>query len=169
MGGLGFLSSAMFAPVAAAHGALLAGLLANRIYYFGAKLPDFKFEVAVMVIFVLCLALGPLLAFSLKLARAKRIGNREYGTLAERYVRVFDAKWLRGGANSDEPLIGSADIQSLADLSNSFEVVRSMRPVPVTTESFIVLAAATLAPIVALILTMMPLEDFLKALSGIRS
>jgi hypothetical protein len=42
-------------------------------------------------------------------------------------VRKFDAKWVRGGAPADEPLVGSADIQSLADLGNSFEVVRTMR------------------------------------------
>ena len=36
----------------------------------------------------------------------------------------FDDKWLRGRAPADEPLIGSADIQSLADLGNSYEVVR---------------------------------------------
>jgi len=35
----------------------------------------------------------------------------EYGTLARRCVRDFDAKWLRGGAPADEPLVGSGDIQ----------------------------------------------------------
>jgi len=29
---------------------------------------------------------------------AKRAGLREYGTLAQQYVREFDRKWLRGGA-----------------------------------------------------------------------
>ena len=50
--------------------------------------------------------------------------------MAERYVREFDTKWLRGGAHADEPLVGSGDIQSLADLANSFEVVRTMRIAP---------------------------------------
>ena len=74
---------------------------------------------------MLCLVFGPLLVFAPQLAQAKRTGLREYGTLAERYVREFDAKWLRGGAPAGEPLVGSADIQSLADLGNSFEVVRT--------------------------------------------
>ena len=47
--------------------------------------------------------LGPLLAFTFQLAQAKRTGLREYGTLAERYVREFDAKWVRGSAPVDEP------------------------------------------------------------------
>ena len=58
---------------------------------------------------VLSLVLGPFLVFAPQLAVAKRAGLREYGTLAERYVREFDTKWLRG-APPEEPLIGSADI-----------------------------------------------------------
>ena len=165
VGGLGFLAN--FTPLAVAHGTLLAGLIANRIFYVGAALPDFKIEIAVLVVFLMCVVLGPLLVFAPQLAQAKRTGNREYGTLAERYVREFDAKWLRGGVPADEPLVGSGDIQSLADLANSFEVVRTMRIAPVTKEAILQLAAATLAPVVPLALTMMSLEELLKTLFGI--
>jgi hypothetical protein len=169
VGGLGFLSNAVYAftPLALAQGGLLAGGIANRIFYLGAGLPQFKIEIAVVVAFLLCLVFGPLLLFAPQLAEAKRTGNREYGTLAERYVREFDTKWLRGGAPAGEPLVGSGDIQSLADLSNSFEVVRTMRIVPVTKDAIVQLVAATLAPVAPLALTMMPLEDLLKQLIGI--
>ena len=169
VGGLGFLANTVYAftPLAVAHGAMLAGLIANRIFYLGAALPDFKIEIAVLVVFLLCMVLGPLLVFAPQLAQAKRTGNREYGTLAERYVREFDAKWLRGGAPADEPFVGSGDIQSLADLGNSFEVVRTMQIAPITRDAILRLAAATLAPIVPLLLTMMPLEELLKKLFGI--
>ncbi len=120
-----------------------------------------------MVVFVQCLVFAPLLLFAAQLARAKRTGLREYGTLAEHYVREFDAKWVRGGAPADEPLVGSADIQSLADLANSFEVVRCMRIVPITKDAIIQLAVATLVPVAPLLLTMMPLEELLKMLAGI--
>jgi hypothetical protein len=169
VGGLGFLSGTVYAflTLAVAHGGLLAGNIANRIFYLGATLPQFKAEIAIVVVFLLFMVLGPLLVFAPQLAEAKRKGNREYGTLAERYVREFDAKWLRGGAPADEPLVGSGDIQSLADLGNSFEIVKTMRIVPVTKEAIIRLVAATLAPLVPLALTMMPLEELLKKLIGI--
>jgi len=169
VGGLGFLSNTAYAfvPLAVAHGGLLAGNIANRIFYLGATLPQFKIEIAVLVVFVLCMVFGPLLLFAPQLAEAKRTGNREYGTLAERYVREFDVKWLRGGAPAGEPLVGSGDIQSLADLSNSFEVVRTMGIAPVTRQAIVQLLAATLVPIVPLALTMMPLEELLKKLIGI--
>jgi hypothetical protein len=168
-GGLGFLSQTAYAfmPLLTAHGAMLAGNLANRIFYLGTALPEFKIEIAVMVIFLLCVVLGPLLVFTPQLAQAKRMGLREYGTLAQRYVHEFDAKWMRGGAPADEPLVGSSDIQSLADLGNSFEVVQSMRIAPITKDAILRLAAATFAPLAPLGLTMMPLEELLKKLLGI--
>jgi hypothetical protein len=169
LAGLGFLSGTVyaFAVIAVAHGAMVAGQLANRIFFLGAALPDFKAEIGVMVVFLLCVVFAPLLVFAPQLAQAKRTGLREYGTLAQRYVREFDTKWLRGGAPADEPLVGSGDIQSLADLGNSYEVVRSMRIVPVTRDALLQLAAAVLAPIAPLALTMMPLEELLKRLFGI--
>ena len=98
-------------------------MIANRILHVGTPLTAFKVEIGIVVVFVQCLVFAPLLLFAPQLAKAKRNGVREYGTLAERNVREFDAKWLRGGTPPAEGLIGSADLQSLADLSNSFEVV----------------------------------------------
>lgn len=168
-GGLGFLSRTVDAliPLAMAHGVLLAGQLGNRIFYLGAALPNFKLEILSLVIFLLCLVLGPLLVFAPQLWQAKITGDREYGILTQRYVREFDVKWLRGGAPADEPLVGSADIQSLADLGNSIEVVRTMRSTPFSKEAILLLTVATIAPILPLALTMMPLEELLKKLLGI--
>jgi hypothetical protein len=115
----------------------------------------------------MCVVLGPLLFFMPQLSQAKRKGSREYGVLAERYAREFDAKWLRGGAPADESLLGSGDIQSLADLGNSFQVVREMRIVPIKRDDLLRLVGATLAPIVPLALTMMSLEELLKKLLGV--
>jgi len=169
LGGLGFLSQSAYAltVLAVAQGALLAGPLAGRIFFLGAALPQFKGEIALLVIFLLCVLLGPLLVFAPQLAATKRKGLREYGTLAERYVREFDAKWLHGGAPAEEPFVGSADIQSLADLANSYEVVRTMSIAPVTKQAVLRLAVATLLPIAPLLLTMMPLEELLKKLASI--
>jgi hypothetical protein len=89
---------------------------------------------------------------------------REYGILAQRYVREFDSKWLRGGAPAGEPLVGSADIQSLADLGNSFEIVRNMSLVPFTRNTVLQLGVITLLPVAPLLLTVVPLEELLKQL-----
>jgi len=117
-----------------------------------------------MLAVALFAVLGPLLVFIPVLGHAKRVGLREYGSLAQRYVRDFEQKWLRGGAPADEPLVGSADIQSLADLGNSFEVVKGMRSVPITREAVVQLAVLTLLPLLPLLLTMISFEELLGRL-----
>jgi len=158
-GGLGFLGniSQAFAPLLAGQGVLLAGVMANKIFYAGAKLVDFKMEIVALLVVMLFVVLGPLLVFVPQLARTKREGRREYGGLAQQYVREFEDKWLRGGAPPDERLLGSADIQSLADIGNSFQVVRQMSIVPFGKDTIIQLAVITLAPVAPLVLTMVPL------------
>jgi len=158
-GGLGFLgdSTHMFAPLLFAQGALLAGLIASRIFFGEQTLLDFKMEAGVLTVFFIVFILGPLCVFTPHLARAKRQGKREYGAFAARYVQGFEEKWIRGSA--DEQLMGTGDIQSLADLGNSYEVVRQMRVVPFGMQAVTGLVVATAAPLLPLALTIMPLEE----------
>jgi hypothetical protein len=168
VGGLGFLSATVygFVPLLLAHGVLLSGVLANQIFHAGARLTDYRLEILLLVIFVMLLVVGPLVVFAGQLARAKRTGLKEYGAFAHQYVRAFDEKWVRGGGG-DEPLLGTGDLQSLADLGNSFSVVKEMRLLPVSKEAILQLAIVTLAPIVPLLLTLMPLDELLRKLIGV--
>lgn len=162
--GLGFLSMSgpAFTPLIMAHGMLLAGLIANSIFLAGAKLTDFMLFITGVVLFLEVILLGPLLVFSSDLLRTKRAGLREYGILASRYVSEFDHKWVHGRTIRDEQLIGSSDIQSLADLANSYQVVRSIRWSPFEKETVIQLIVFTLIPVLPLVLTMIPLEELIK-------
>jgi len=164
--GLGFLSNVSYAfiPLLLAQGALLAGNMANRILYAGAHVIDFKLDIIGAIVVVLLFVLGPLLVFSSQLGQAKRTARREYGALGQRYVREFDAKWLRGAAPADETFVGSGDIQSLADLGNSYAVINEMRVVPFGTKTLLQLAVATVAPMSPLLLTMIPLDQLLERL-----
>jgi hypothetical protein len=166
VGGIGFLSgiTRAFAPLLVAQGALLAGTLANTILYEGAVLTSFYVEIVTFAAFVVFVVVGPLMVFIGPLAQVKRNGLREYSQLARRYVDEFDAKWLRGVSPPQEPLVGSADIQSLADLGNSFETIRDMRLVPVTRSAVIQLVVVTLLPLLPLLLTLVSFEELLKRL-----
>ncbi|MCQ8102580.1 hypothetical protein NP590_00575 [Methylomonas sp. SURF-2] len=168
-GGLGFLgqSAVAFMPFLLAQGALLSAMIAERILYQGSELMAFKQEIAAFIVFLLILVLGPLSVFAPKLAQVKRQGLLSYGALASRYVREFDNKWLRGGADSEESFIGSADIQSLADLNNSFEVVKSMQILPFGRQTVIQLALVVLLPLLPLLLTIISLEELVKRLVSI--
>ena len=118
--------------------------------------------VAILVLLVLF----PLMAFLGQLSRVKRAGLGEYGGLAQHYVREFDVKWLRSG-QPGEPLLASGDIQSLADLSNSFQVIREMRLVPFSKDTVLQLAIVTLVPVAPLLLTMISFEELMKRLLSV--
>lgn len=162
--GLGFLalSSVLFAPLIMAHGALFSGVIANAIFYAGAKLPHFMTLILGIVLFVQMIVLGPLFVFTSSLLQAKRTGIRDYGILASKYVGEFDLKWVRGGASGDERLIGSSDLQSLADLANSFQVVQGIRSVPFDKDTLIQVFLFVLIPMLPLVLTMFSFEDLIK-------
>jgi len=162
--GLAFLGRGSYAygPLLFAQGAMLAGLVASRVLYHGERLMSFKMQIGGFIVFFVFAALCPLLMFTSKLAAAKRRGLAEYGQIAQDYVDEFERKWV--GHSESEELLGSGDIQSLADLGNSYGVVGEMRTLPVKLDDITRLAAATAAPFVPLLLTVFSFEELVMRL-----
>ena len=161
--GLHFLSRSgrAYNVVLLALGTILSGMIANRIFYEGAKLLDFKVEIVGTVALVLFAVLGPLLVFTPQLRAARRKGMEEYGSLGQQYAREFNRKWIRGDRSPDEPLLGSADIQSLADLRNGYQVVENIRLMPFGMKNVTALAVTMLVPVAPLLLTTFSLEQLI--------
>ena len=161
-GGLGFLGATplAFAPVLIAQGAVLAGLIASRIFFDGQALPDFKVQIVGFVAFFVLATLIPLMVFAPRLAEAKRAGLGDAGRLGSRYARQFEEKWFRGGARPTRNCSAVADIQSLADLGNSMGVVQEMRLVPFGWRDVTRLVMITVVPFLPLLFTIFSLEDF---------
>jgi hypothetical protein len=167
--GLGFLGNVAiaFAPLLMAHSGLVAGYIANRVLHEGATLPDYKFELVGMAVLLLVIVLGPLCVFTPKLNAARIAGLRTYGRLASDYAIAFAGKWTRGVVAECEPLLGSADIQSLADLDNSFAIVKEMKLVPFGKETVVPFIVVIVLPLTPLALTMFSLEELLKRLLAV--
>ena len=163
MAGLHFLGTSRraFTQLLVAQGAVLSGMIANRIFYEGANLMSFKPELLGTVVVMVFAVLGPLLAFAPRLRKTRRQGLEECGALGQRYAREFADKWIRGGAPPGEPLMGTADIQSLADLRNSFLIVRDIEFAPFTMKIVLSMAFTTLLPVAPLLLTMFSPEQLL--------
>jgi hypothetical protein len=161
--GLAFLgkSAYAFGPILFAQGAMLSGLIASRVLYRGESLLSFKLQAGGFVAFFVLAILGPLLMFTPQMARAKRKGLADYGLLAQRYVDGFEQKWVLEGPAVSGELLGTGDIQSLADLGNSYAMVRDMRSVPFGLEDISRLAAATAAPLLPLLLTIFTPEELI--------
>lgn len=167
-GGLGFIGTSVhaFTPVLVAHTVVLAGVILGRIWYEGMKLPAFQLEIVGAVVLLIVIVLAPLAFFVLPLARVRREGAREYGLLAMQYVDEFREKWMRDRRPDVEPLIGSADIQSLADLANAHDVVREMRMLPLNRQAVVTLAVVIALPYLPLTLTMISFESLVSQVIG---
>jgi hypothetical protein len=161
--GLAFVGSSAYAfgPILFAQGAMLAGLIASRVLYRGDSLLSFKLWAGGFVAFFVFAILGPLVMFTPQMARARRKGLADYGLLAQRYVEGFEQKWVVADPAPSEELLGTGDIQSLADLGNSYSVVREMRTVPFGLQDISRLAIATAAPMVPLLLTIWSPEELI--------
>lgn len=165
-GGLGFLGLAVgaFGPVLMGQTVMLAGMIGGVIWHQGAKLTDFSATITACIAILLLIALAPLGFFLAKMAQARRLGLRQYDLLGGRYVHEFRQKWLAKGGPSDPQLLGSGDIQSLADLANSYEIIREMKTLPTDRRTLISLAAALVLPLLPLMLTMLRMEEIVRRL-----
>src|SRR5262245_51631712 len=166
-GGLGFLGTAhtSFGIFALAISSVLSAEAAFRILFEGAKLESFRVLFIAHLVTSEVFILGPLLLFVPVLSRSRRAWLRDYSLLLVRYNREFHEKWLAGKAPT-EPLLGSADIQSLADLGNSFQFIRDMKIVPFSLRTAIQLGIVAALPALPLLPLAVPVMEILKVLAG---
>lgn len=160
--GLGFLGDcqAGFVPLLFGEGVLVSGFIASRVLTGLHDLLDYRAEIAVLIVLLVAVLVVPLLFFMPQLLFARRMGLRRFDLLSAKYVRAFERKWLDSGVTPPgEPLVGTPDLQSLADLGNSSDVVHGMKTVPVGARILLLLAAAAAAPFAPLVLTVIPLLD----------
>jgi hypothetical protein len=146
---------------------VVAGFIFDYIFYAGEKLPSFRMEISALLIFGLLVLIFPLGFFAIRLENAGRIAKRELGIVSSHYVNAFRAKWVEGGirdVHDGEPLLGTSDIQSLADMANSFAVVSEMRLFPVTKQTLIRLVVLIGFPLLPLTLTVLPLDEIIRRL-----
>ena len=165
-GGLGFVSGSVFAfaPVLLARTVFLAGFIGDRIWHTGATLPSFKMEIVGAMLILMLVVLAPLSFFVIPLIQARRTAGREYGILASHYVDDFRNKWITGNGRTSEPLLGTHDIQSLADLGSAYNVVSEIRLLPFSKKTVLRLAIILVIPLLPLTLTIIPLEQMVDRL-----
>ncbi len=166
-GGLGFLGTAhtSLGIFALALSSVLSAEAAFLVVFHNANIDTFVVPFAILVAFVELVFLGPLLVFAPILIRTRLAWLREYSLLVTRYNRAFHEKWTLEASAADESLLGSADIQSLADLGSSFDFLRGMKVVPFSLRAVLQLALITALPCLPLLLLVVPIDTILDLLT----
>jgi len=166
-GGLKFVSYSLraFAPLGFALGALVAGIMANRLIYHGVTMAIFKKMSIVLVVFIVVFFCGPLFIFTRKLIAEKRRGILAYGSLALGMGRQFERKWFDRSGQIEEAALEVPDFSSTTDLYQIVSNVYGMWSIPIDFRDVIMLIVATLLPFIPVLFIVLPFDVILEDLT----
>lgn len=164
--GLGYLEVVQehFTPLALAISAVFSASFAEDISSGTMAFETLYRLIPIVLLLIAVLFIGPLCIFSRKLWVCRVTGLREYMGMASRYVNAFDRKWIRDEKASGEFQLGTPDMQSLADLTNSVNVVREMRWIPAGRRLVMGLATAVILPLLPLVFLKYPVDQLVARL-----
>jgi hypothetical protein len=144
--------------------ALTAASIAVQVKFAGANISDLVVTIGLVVVGETLLAIAPLLVFAPRLLDVRQRGLLEYGDLAARYTQAFHDRWINGIAPADGPLLGSADVQSLADLGNSMGLIEGMWIIPIAMRQIVTLFFFAAVPMLPLALFQIPFKDMMMSI-----
>jgi hypothetical protein len=164
--GLLFLAVAQrrFGILFCAFGAVFAGRMANNMVFESIPLSSFESLMGGFIVLSLIVGLFPLALVAPTLRIVRNKGLVEYGRLARTYTQSFDRKWVHTAARPSEPLLGTSDIQSLADMGNSFELVQAMNIAPITKRLILQIGVLATLPLVPVIVLGTPTSQLVRAI-----
>jgi hypothetical protein len=164
--GIGFLglSPMGIAPVTLATAAAIGANWRYEILNQGAHLAQFKLPAIVLLILVIVVAIGPLVFFVPKLAKVRREGILQYGTLGQLHSMDFHQKWIVHREGHEEEFLVAPEISTLTDYGSSYENIEKMQPFPVDKGAFLALAISVALPMFPTVLAEIPLAQVLKGL-----
>jgi len=164
VGGLAFVHVGMrrFSVLVFGISSILCASIGEEILFNGASLHSYELELALFFLICLAVILGPLVIFTPVLIRSKLEYWASYGPLASSYVQGFDEKWILQRGYSRQNLLGSPDIQSLADLRNSYAGISEMRTLLPNRTTVGIFAIAYTLPVLPLLASVISLRRVLS-------
>ena len=163
-GGLGFLgySPIAFIPVVIAASTAMGSILCYQALHSVFSHQTLNMVLALWVLVILLIFVGPLTIFGSKLAHVYRVGYLQYGSLSHLHAEQFHEKWVRGRQAHLGELLTATETTALIDLARSFDRVRRTKLLPIDRLTIIQVAAAGAVPMLPVILTQVPVADLLK-------
>jgi hypothetical protein len=170
--GLGYLETVTmgFTPLVSALSAILSASLAEELYLGKIDFDSVYKPILIILLLIMLVFIAPLLMFRRKLKVCRAVGLMNYGIMAFRYVDAFDHKWIRSKKPSGDSQLGTPDLQSLADLTNSINVVLDMRLLPIgkrAIQKIMIVASLPFLPLLLFRYKIPELLPLLKSLVGL--
>jgi hypothetical protein len=167
-GGLGFLAifPGIFSGLVFALSCVIAASFHKALPYVGDSSQIIWLAIAVWLVLVVLIFLGPLLVFVRPLYARREIALMEYGRLAHEHHLEFHRKWIEQGGEGEE-IMGSADPSSMSDLNASVQTVNEMQVLPIDRNALFQLLASAGIPMLFLAASQMPVGELVRLILGI--
>lgn len=168
-GGLGFVGAGQtaFTLLAFAMSCGLTGAVERLLRIHPTRLIEHWDILAFWVVFMLTMFLGPLLAFTPRLVKAKRDALFSYGKLSHNASYGFGKHWI--GPDVQEFDIEDSDTScELEHSAIAYQAVSNMRPFVFGRQIVVVFAVACTLPAVPLILSQIPWSQILEKFREIK-
>jgi hypothetical protein len=168
-GGLAFLDrlALLGAPFAFAVSAVFSAHAAHRVVYHDAALQSLAAPAGALLVLLLLVTLGPFLAFTPRLAAARRRAELEYGALVGEHGRRVRQQWILGEPVEDRRILEAPELGPLADTGTAYESVMRLRALPIGRRALLAVVAPAALPVLAVVATQVPLVQILKTLLGV--
>jgi len=162
-GGLLFVaqSIAALAPLGFALGCALVGALAGSTSPEPFSTMTLAGALGTLLVVMIVIGVGPLCWLAAPMRTAQLRGIVEYGELAARVGRRFEARWLRERRFVTSDALSAQDFSATVDLYSVVGAVYTVRIIPVKARSLFKLVLATLIPFFPLVVTMVPTKDLM--------
>lgn len=160
-GGLLFVSQSIpaLAPLGFALACALAGAIAGSTSTEPFDTMTLVGALGTLLGILLVIAIGPLCWLSQPLRASQLRGIVEYGELASRIGRRFEARWLRERRFVTSDALSATDFSATIDLYSVVSAVYTVRFVPLKARSTYKLVGATIIPFLPVLLTIVPTKD----------
>ena len=164
-GGLGIVGAgqALFGIVFLILATSISSELASNILYEGDTLVNVKQVALVFIVISIVVIAIPLLFFTKKLIPLKRKALEEYGALQQQISRDFHHHWIN---DEGEKMVDSMQPSAMADYSAVYDIVSTMRIVPLNPKAILFLVGMLLLPFLPLALTERSIWDVLQTIGG---
>jgi hypothetical protein len=165
-GGLGFLSlsPAAFGATAFAVSTAIGGAWRDEILHSGRRLASFELPVAILLVLLFAVGLGPLCFFVERLTTLRKTAMLKYGILAQLQATDFHDRWISDHRSREKEPLGMTEATKLIDLAISYDCIKRMWPFPIDKSTLVGFALAILVPLVPVVLAEIPFSAIVNGL-----
>lgn len=106
---------------------------------------------ALFVVLMLVLFLGPLAMFTRRLNDFRRRSLREYGVLVGQHGRLVRRRWISKEPVTETPLLQAAELGPVIDTVSMYDVIGEIRPAPIGKQALLAVVLPALLPIIPVV------------------